>query len=125
MQPHDLNENIFEILIQKNRLQIMQYCMGLTGVRNKVLKNKEILYSIVWWLSEKCNQLMVKYMLNVLELNQIKLKQMQSENDQIDDHVIAKLLDCINIMSSFWLNCVNSPILSVQYTVYHVILFCV
>eukprot|EP01083_Nonionella_stella_P179576 637918_1 len=58
---------------------IIQYVMSFEEIKNECVSNMEMLWRIVYWMNQsKCDQALVKYMVSTLNLNEQKVKELQS-----------------------------------------------
>eukprot|EP01084_Bolivina_argentea_P162386 282624_1 len=71
------NINPIEYGIQDSKVKTMEYVMSFEKIKLKCLNDKQILFRIVWWISNTY-QSMCQYMITVLNLKKKQLKELQS-----------------------------------------------
>eukprot|EP01084_Bolivina_argentea_P297063 511711_1 len=69
LQSDGYNVNGLERAIMRNDLDVMMYLMGFIGIKKECINNIEIKWRIVFWLCNKGQKDMIKYILSVLNLN--------------------------------------------------------
>eukprot|EP01083_Nonionella_stella_P191098 707518_1 len=77
-QPDGVNINALEFAIWKNQLEVMKYLMSFQKIKERCLTDKEVLWRTVYSMNRAYDADMVKYVMNELQLDETKLREVQS-----------------------------------------------
>eukprot|EP01083_Nonionella_stella_P110065 321836_1 len=77
-QPDGKNMNALEFAIRKKRLEVMKYLMSFQKIKERCLTDKEVLWRTVYSMNRAYDADMVKYVMNELQLDETKLREVQS-----------------------------------------------
>merc|ERR1712228_915062 len=100
-------KNGFEYALCKKQIDVVKFLMSFHEMKKEYVSNKELLWRCIYWMTVEYDESIALYLMNVLNLNEAKLKELQSfqfsksENDEksvysdkkISDEVVTKLLD--------------------------------
>eukprot|EP01083_Nonionella_stella_P078903 216190_1 len=85
------DKNGIEYAVSEDRLEIIEFVMQMEAIKQKCMKDKDALYRIVNQMKQHYNPKTAHLMLQALELNHEKLKELNSYKE-VSDETIHKIL---------------------------------